>query len=608
MTSTVFTPRQTAIQASWLNDVNNFVYGGTLPSGGVPWPIAAGGTGATTAAGARAALGLAVGSTVQAWDADLDGLAALGTTGVISRTGAGTFAARTIAAGSTNITVSNGDGVAGAPSIDLSSSPSVSSLLVKGSSTGKTTLNSGLSGAGNNTLTLPTTASDTLAALGTVQSWSAAQTYPQSDLILKGSSTGGTTLNSGLSGAGNNTLSLPTTASDTLAALGTAQTYTAVQTFPQSDLVLKGSSTGKTTLNSGLSAGSDNTLTLPITSSDTIAALGTAQTWTADQTYGYQHLILQGTATGVALLFPDVAGSNTNAFHLPALGNGVSGTLATTENINTWGGIQSFNDTTLALKGATSGVTTLKANATSGTVNQTFQAVTGIVYCSGGSAVAVTDGGTGVATMTTAYAPVCAGTSATGALQVASTGLSTVNNVLTSTGSGSVPTFQTFAGLLLANTNMSGVSSSSVTVPSVAYTNLLIVYENVISSGGGTLELQISGASTGFATEIQTDVAGVVTSATSAITAAIDLSCSIGLGTTQATATSGYTYVTVTNASAYTQFNSHLVKSLSTTTADLLVSSGHWNGNAAASLSGVAIKLLPSAGTITGRWHIYALQ
>ena len=54
----------------------------------------------------------------------------------------------------------------------------------------------------------------------------------------------------------------------------------------------------------------------------------------------------------------------------------------------------------------------------------------------------VAKGGTGVATMTTAYAPVCAGTTATGALQVASTGLGTVNYVLTSNGSGALPSFQ----------------------------------------------------------------------------------------------------------------------------------------------------------------------
>lgn len=59
----------------------------------LPVSVVNGGTGATTAAGARTNLGLAIGTNVQAWDADLDCLAALASTGVLKRTGAGTCAA-----------------------------------------------------------------------------------------------------------------------------------------------------------------------------------------------------------------------------------------------------------------------------------------------------------------------------------------------------------------------------------------------------------------------------------------------------------------------------------------------------------------------------------
>ena len=60
----------------------------------------------------------------------------------------------------------------------------------------------------------------------------------------------------------------------------------------------------------------------------------------------------------------------------------------------------------------------------------------------GTTPINVRSGGTGVGTMTTPYAPVCAGTTASGDLQVASTGLSTAGFVLTSNGASSTPSFQ----------------------------------------------------------------------------------------------------------------------------------------------------------------------
>jgi len=57
----------------------------------------------------------------------------------------------------------------------------------------------------------------------------------------------------------------------------------------------------------------------------------------------------------------------------------------------------------------------------------------------------VAKGGTGIAT-TTAYAPICGGTSATGAFQAATTGLGTSGYVLTSNGSSALPSFQAATG------------------------------------------------------------------------------------------------------------------------------------------------------------------
>lgn len=59
------------------------------------------------------------GSAYQVQDADLDALAALSTTGMSVRTGNGTWTLRSITGTAGRITVTNGDGVAGPPTIDL---------------------------------------------------------------------------------------------------------------------------------------------------------------------------------------------------------------------------------------------------------------------------------------------------------------------------------------------------------------------------------------------------------------------------------------------------------------------------------------------------------
>ncbi len=133
-------------------------------------PIANGGTGATTQGGAQTALGLAIGTNVQAWDADLDAIVAFASTGIAVRTGSNTWAQRTLTGTSNQVTVTNGDGSGGNPTLSLPSG-----LIAPGSVTATTYF--------------ATSVSNTISAAGTTQGTATALT---SDINRVTSSTAGT--------------------------------------------------------------------------------------------------------------------------------------------------------------------------------------------------------------------------------------------------------------------------------------------------------------------------------------------------------------------------------------------------------------------------------
>jgi hypothetical protein len=106
------------------------ITGGTI-TGISALALASGGTGAINATQARTNLGLVIGTDVQPFSNQLTSLAGLVTNGIFVKTSVGTAATRTIAAGA-NITITNGDGIAGNPTISGSPTPTVSSIIKSG--------------------------------------------------------------------------------------------------------------------------------------------------------------------------------------------------------------------------------------------------------------------------------------------------------------------------------------------------------------------------------------------------------------------------------------------------------------------------------------------
>lgn len=89
-------------------------------------------------------LSLTVGTDVQAFDSDLSALAANSTNGFWARTGSGTGSARTITGTAAEITVTNGDGVSGDPTLSLPSAITLTGKTMTGGTFASPTAITGL--------------------------------------------------------------------------------------------------------------------------------------------------------------------------------------------------------------------------------------------------------------------------------------------------------------------------------------------------------------------------------------------------------------------------------------------------------------------------------
>jgi hypothetical protein len=112
-------------------DLANIAITGGSITGITDLAVEDGGTGASNATAARTNLGLVIGQDVQQYSATLSAFTGVTTTGIVVKTDAGNATSREITA-STNISITNGDGVDGDIEITGTQTPTVSSITKTG--------------------------------------------------------------------------------------------------------------------------------------------------------------------------------------------------------------------------------------------------------------------------------------------------------------------------------------------------------------------------------------------------------------------------------------------------------------------------------------------
>lgn len=215
-------------------DADLTTYAGITPSANVQAIL-----GGADYAAIKTLLSLTIGTDVQAYDADLNSIAGNTTGGFLTRTAGNTYTARTITGTAAEITVTNGDGVSGVPTLSLPTALTFTGKTVTGGT------------FASPALTTPTLGVATATSINKV-----AITAPATSATLT-LADGSTLATSGaysttFTVTGATTLTLPTTG--TLAALGGTNTWSGVNTFSNATAATS-STTGAVVVTGGIASG-----------------------------------------------------------------------------------------------------------------------------------------------------------------------------------------------------------------------------------------------------------------------------------------------------------------------------------------------------------------
>lgn len=418
---------------------------------------------------------------------DLAAIESLSTTGLATRTGTSTWTTRTLTQG-TGITITNGDGVSGNPTISATASVPTTFTEDSGSATPSAN-NLNLLGSGSITTT------------GSGATVTTALTGLTNHALLVGAGTStitkvGPTATAGqvLQSAGSSadpafsTATYPSTATGTgtiLRANGTNFVATTA-TYPTTTTINQILYSSSSNVIGEITAANNGTLISGATGIPSWLANGTTGqvlTATTGSPPSWQPVPAGGTVTDVSVVSANgFAGSVATSTTTPAI------TLSTTVT-----GVLSGNGTAISGSAITNH-NVLVAGTSNAITSVAPSATSGIPLVSNGSSAdpsfttaVVAGGGTGNTTFT-AYSVIAAGTTATGAFQNVS-GVGTSGQVLTSNGAGALPTWQTSSA-------GAGILSASATLTNSQVKNLHGTPVQAIAAPGAGNVIQIIQAST----------------------------------------------------------------------------------------------------------------